>query len=253
MIDFNSNNIDNNLGMLIGDAIVTRQAEEPPRTYLGGSRLGHECERQLQFEYLNTLKDNPFTEKNCKAFELGHVLEDVIAGWLKLAGLDLLQREQSGPRRGQQFEAGISFPGVDVAPILMHCDGIIVGGPPIMQYPCLWECKTMMSKYWAKCKENGVLAEHPDYYGQVQVYQHAFGLTKNPALFTALNKDTYELYHELIDHAPVSPKKLIQRGERVVKACKRGALLPRMAKSKSFYKCKPAWCHWSERCWQLSD
>ena len=251
MIDFNHRSPNEAINSLIDAALVAEKAAEPPRTYLGGSRLGHECERQLQFEYLNAPKDTPFTAKNCKAFELGHILEDVVATWLKLAGFHLIQNEEFGPRLGKQFEAVVSFPGIEGEPIKMHRDGKLVGGPAILTYPCLWECKTMMDKYWRQCKDKGVMEAFPDYYGQVQVYQKEFGLTENPALFTSFNKDTYQLYHERIDFAPNQAGKLIQRGERVLKACKRGALLPRISSNSSYYMCKPSWCPWSVRCWNL--
>ena len=34
------------------------RAATPPRDYLGGSRLGHACERALQFEFTATPKDD---------------------------------------------------------------------------------------------------------------------------------------------------------------------------------------------------
>ena len=253
MIDFNHRNPSEAINAMIDAALVANKMAEPPRTYLGGSTLGHECERQLQFQYLNVTRDTPLAPKSCKAFELGHALEEIIARWLKLAGFHLIQVEEFGPRLGLQFEAVVTFPGFETPPIKMHRDGIIIGGPPILTYPCLWECKTMAAKYWKKCADNGVFAEFPDYYGQVQTYQKVYDLTANPALFTAFNKDTSELYHERIDHAPARASALIERGERVVKACKRGVLLPRISNSPSHFKCKPAWCAWSGRCWTLKD
>ena len=38
-------------------ALTADQATRPPRGYLGGSRLGHACERALQFEFTATPKD----------------------------------------------------------------------------------------------------------------------------------------------------------------------------------------------------
>ncbi len=253
IIDFNHSNPSEAINQMIDMALVTEKKSEQPRDYLGGSRLGHDCERQLQFEYLNTPRDTPLTGKNCKHFEIGHILEDMIARWLKLAGFELIQVEPVGQQLGKQFEATYSIDGFEKSPIRMHRDGIIVSGPPILDYPCLWECKGMMNKYWIQCRDKGLMTANPDYYGQVQVYQKCFALNENPALFTAINKDTFDLYHEKIDHTPAIAQKLLERGERIVKACRRGALLPRIASNPSFYKCKPGWCAWSTRCWAMKN
>ncbi|MCE2922148.1 MAG: hypothetical protein LW837_19710, partial [Roseomonas sp.] len=58
MLDFNSRS---QAGLVINAAIDTAleqdNAAQAPRNYLGGSRLGHACERALQFEYLQAPKD----------------------------------------------------------------------------------------------------------------------------------------------------------------------------------------------------
>ena len=41
-------------------------------------------------------------------------------------------------------------------------------------------------------------AAKPIYAAQVALYQAYMGLTEAPALFTAVNKDTSELHHELV-------------------------------------------------------
>ena len=42
----------------VDQALTADQATRPPRDYLGGSRLGHACERALQFEFTATPKDD---------------------------------------------------------------------------------------------------------------------------------------------------------------------------------------------------
>ena len=38
-------------------ALTAENATRAPRDYLGGSRLGHACERALQFEFTHAAKD----------------------------------------------------------------------------------------------------------------------------------------------------------------------------------------------------
>ena len=80
-------------GLEAGDRLV------PPRTYLGGSRLGHPCERALQFEYAQAPKDEGagFDGRTLRIFAIGHALEDLAAAWLRAAGFDLYTRKT--PRR----------------------------------------------------------------------------------------------------------------------------------------------------------
>ena len=58
MLDFNSRSQTAlHVNVAIDAALVARQTASPPRTYLGGSRLGHACERALQFEFVKAPKD----------------------------------------------------------------------------------------------------------------------------------------------------------------------------------------------------
>ena len=71
------------------------RAATPPRTYLGGSRLGHACERALQFEFAGAPKDDgaDFSGQTLRIFEIGHALEDLAIRWLRAAGIELYTRK----------------------------------------------------------------------------------------------------------------------------------------------------------------
>ena len=58
MLDFNSRpKLSEKISLMIDQALQQKQAKQTPRDYLGGSRLGVECSRALQYEYFNTTKD----------------------------------------------------------------------------------------------------------------------------------------------------------------------------------------------------
>ena len=64
-----------------------------------------------------------------------------------------------------------------------------------MAFPALWECKTMNAKAWRETSSKGVAVAKPIYAAQIAVYQAYMdasvpGVADNPALFTAINKDT---------------------------------------------------------------
>ena len=83
-------------------ALTADQATRPPRDYLGGSRLGHACERALQFEFTAAPKDEgqDFSGQSLRIFAIGHALEDLAVAWLRGAGFDLYTRKGNRPDGG---------------------------------------------------------------------------------------------------------------------------------------------------------
>ena len=59
MMDFNSTvSLSGQISALIDTGLQQARAEQTKRLYLGASRLGVACERQLQFEYAQTPVDH---------------------------------------------------------------------------------------------------------------------------------------------------------------------------------------------------
>ena len=253
MLDFNSRSqTSTHVNAAIDAALVTANQATPPRSYLGGSRLGHACERALQFEFVKAPKDEGagFDGRILRIFGIGHALEDVAVDWLRAAGFDLYTRK--GNRSdGEQF--GFAVAG---GRIRGHVDGIFAHGPAIpgMAFPALWECKTMNAKAWRETSSKGVAVAKPIYAAQIAVYQAYMdaavpGVADHPALFTAINKDTAELHHELVPFDAALAQRMSDRAVRVLRACDAGDLLPRVATQPDFYECR--FCPWSKRCWSL--
>jgi len=237
---------------VIDAAIVAERAAIPPRTYLGGSRLGHPCERALQFEFAGAPKDEgqEFSGQTLRIFEIGHALEDLAIRWLRGAGFDLYTRKGNRPD-GEQF--GFSVAG---GRIRGHVDGIIAAAPQSLSIsvPALWECKTMNAKNWRETMAKGVVVAKPVYAAQIALYQAYMeaqvpGTSDNPALFTAINKDTAELHHELVPFDAGLAQRMSDRAVRILQATDAGELLPRIAMTRDFHECRM--CPWADRCWGL--
>lgn len=253
MLDFNHKpKPGEQITALIDAALVAENTTTPPRDYLGGSRLGVACERALQFEFTATPKDDGarFSGQTLRIFAIGHALEDLAVAWLRDAGFDLYTRKGNRPD-GEQF--GFAIAGGRVRG---HVDGIIAGGPqlPDMSFPALWECKTMNAKNWRACVKDGVTKSKPVYAAQIAVYQAYMepqvpGIATNPALFTTINKDTAELYHELVPFDAERAQAASDRAVRILAATDTGELLPRIATTSDFFECR--FCPWAERCWGL--
>ena len=253
MLDFNhKQKPGERITALIDAAIEAGHAATESRDYLGGSRLGHACERALQFEFTATPKDEGagFSGQALRIFAIGHVLEDLAIQWLRAAGFDLYTRKGNRPDGGQ---FGFSAAG---GRIRGHVDGIIAAGPEGfgLAVPALWECKTMNAKNWRACVKDGVTKSKPVYAAQIALYQAYMegtvpGISAAPALFTAINKDTAELHHELVPFDADLAQRMSDRGVRILQATDAGELLPRIAANRDFFECR--FCPWASRCWEL--
>jgi hypothetical protein len=253
MLDFNHRpGFAERVNETIDAALTAENASRPPRDYLGGSRLGHPCERALQFEYTATPKDKgqEFSGQLLRIFAIGHELEELAIRWLRGAGFDLYTQKGNRPDGGQ---FGFSVAG---GCIRGHVDGIFAAGPEGfgLAVPALWECKTMNAKNWRACVKDGVAVSKPVYAAQIAVYQAYMdasvpGISAAPAVFTAINKDTAELHHELVPFDAGLAQRMSDRGVRILQATDAGELLPRVAQARDFFECR--FCPWAARCWSL--
>jgi hypothetical protein len=253
-LDFNPRpSMADRINALVDEALSAEREATPPRTYLGASRLGHACERALQFEFVGAPKDEgaDFGGQTLRIFAIGHQLEDLAIRWLRAAGIDLYTRKGNRPD-GEQF--GFSVAG---GRIRGHVDGIIADAPAALglRTPALWECKTMNAKNWRACVKEGVTVSKPVYAAQIAIYQAYMeatvpGISAAPALFTAMNKDTAELHHELVPFDAALAQRMSDRAVRILQATDAGDLLPRIAASRDFFECR--FCSHAERCWGLS-
>ena len=250
MLDFNKRpSMAERINAAIDAALEAERAATPSRDYLGASRLGHPCERALQFEFAGAPKDEgqDFSGRSLRIFAIGHELEDLAIRWLRAAGLDLVSQKRDGGQFGFSVAGGR---------IRGHVDGIVAGAPAALglRTPALWECKTMNAKNWRACVKDGVTKSKPVYAAQIAVYQAYMeatvpGISTAPALFTAINKDTAELHHEQVAFDADLAQRMSDRGVRILQATDAGELLSRVATTPDFFECR--FCPWSARCWGL--
>lgn len=254
MLDYNQDGggITPAVNHLIDTVLESEERAKKPRKYLGGSRLGVACERALQFEYAKAPKDpgKEFSGKLLRIFAAGHLFEDLAIKWIRMAGFELFTTKGNRPNGGQfGFEAAGGR-------IQGHVDGIIMSGPETinMSYPALWECKSLNDKSWKDTVKRGVTISKPVYAAQIATYQaymepQVSGIATNPALFTAINKNTAELHHELVAFDSALAQKMSDRAVRVIRATEAHELLPRISRESTHFECRM--CSYSDRCWGL--
>jgi len=233
--------------------LVTRNRSQRPRDYIGASGIGRDCLRQIQYDFMAVPKDpgRDFEPKTIRIFEAGHKGEDIVADWLKQAGFDLRTHGADGRQYGY-VQLGGRFKG--------HIDGVVLSGPVAMAMPALWENKVLGSKSWQDTVKKGVAISKPLYAAQMAIYQAYMDLP-NPALFTALNRDTWELYAELVPTNPALAQEMSDRAVQIVGACDHQEVLPRGATRRDAKVCAGGhdgthWhapCAWQDRCWSRAS
>lgn len=244
MMDFNSSSsIAGQVTALIDIGMQRVREQQPGRDYLGASRLGVCCERQLQYEYAGAPVDpgRETSGRMLRVFERGHVMEDCMVEWLRGAGFDLRTRNAFGEQFGFSAADGR---------LQGHIDGVIVGGPEGFRYPALWENKCLGSKSWSDLEKKGLAASKPIYAAQVAIYQAYLELHEHPAIFTALNADTMEIYTELVPFDAALAQRMSDRAVKVITATEAGELLPRAFHDPTHFECRM--CAWQDRCWRTT-
>ena len=242
MMDFNSSSsLSGQITALVDLGMQRLRSEEMPRDYLGASRLGVSCARALQYEFAKAPVDpgRDVDGRLLRIFRRGHVIEDCMVDWLRAAGFDLRTRKANGDQFGFSAAGGR---------LQGHIDGVIVGGPEGFTYPALWENKCLGSKSWRDLEKSGLAVSKPVYAAQVAIYQAYLELHEQPAIFTAVNADTMEIYTELVPFDAALAQRMSDRALTVISAAEAGELLPRAFHDPTHFECRM--CAWQDRCWR---
>ena len=151
---------------------VTRQ----PRSYIGCSSIGHECDRYLWLNYHKPIKETITYQQN-KIFKRGDLEEDVLLR-------DLAKQPEVEIVKTQVELAAGDLKG--------HADGIIRVNNDFY----ILEIKTMNNRNWQQFQKHGLKKTKPIYWAQCQVYMGMSNIHK--AVLLATNKDNEEAHEEII-------------------------------------------------------
>lgn len=234
------------INQLIDKRMTENYQKTPAREYLGVSQIGEECLRKLQYQY--KYKKPNFDARTLRVLNMGNNLEDLIANWMRLAGFDLVTRDENGCQFG--------FKAMD-GKIQGHIDGIIKKWPADLEIKnfrvqgssLLWECKSMNSQNWNEFRKHGVLTSHFVYYVQVQLYMAYMDLES--CLLTALNKNTGELHHEIVEFDKEVAQIYSDRGIQIIKSTEHEEVLGRISNNRNFVTCKM--CNYQKQCLEDGD
>jgi hypothetical protein len=222
----------------IGDAY--RTDEDGFRSHLGASVLGGECARAIWLGFRWSSKAS-FEGRILRLFNRGHLEEGRIIAALLMIGAQVYQQDANG----KQFR--ISWAGGHAGG---SGDGVAVAIPDLApDLPCLLEFKTHGEKSfielsgklveWRKYVAGkgsftgkGLKAVKPEHYIQMQVYMRKMGIAVG--LYVAVNKNTDDLYMELITLDTELAEQFMYRGEQIVFADRAPA---KINESAGFFKC----------------
>ncbi|OHC75231.1 MAG: hypothetical protein A3G18_06680 [Rhodospirillales bacterium RIFCSPLOWO2_12_FULL_58_28] len=237
------------INRLLDDALLAERQTQPPRSYLGASRIGEPCSRKLAFEAMGVLPDEgrALDGHILRIFEAGHVFETLSIRWLRAAGFDLRTEREPAPAKAGSGQFGFVTAN---GRIRGHIDGVIVAGPDVgLSWPALWEHKALNARSWEDLVKKGLKESKPIYWAQVQIYMAYLDVPVT--LFSALNKNTQELFHEVVQLDPADAQALSDKAVAILQAVDAGELPPRVATAPDFYLCR--FCEFAHRCREQSS
>lgn len=222
----------------IGDAY--RTDDDGHRPHLGASILGDECPRKIWYSFRWATRAK-FDGRLLRLFNRGHLEEGRIIACLLMIGAQVYQQDANGKQfRISWAEGHAGGSG----------DGIAIGIPDAPAVTFLLEFKTHGEKSFielaGKLNEwrdyvqgkgaftgKGVKECKPEHYTQMQLYMRKMGLVA--ALYVAVNKNTDDLYMEIISLAPEYADQFLDRGETIVWS---KSAPKRINPSPGFFKCR---------------
>lgn len=224
---------------IMDKACVARNGSQAPRKYLGASRWGGHCERALGYEYHQTPKDDgaEFKGKTIRIFDMGHDGEERMAEYMQLSGFKVKTHKEDGKQFGFSAAEGR---------LKGHIDGVITDGPELgIAWPALWESKALGKKSFDDVVKNGIKESKPVYWAQAQIYMAYLDLAS--CLFTCINRDSGEVYAEVIKFDQHAAQKLSDKAVRIV-ATQNPEELTKASNDPSNFGCR--WCDYQKRCHQ---
>ena len=217
------------------DEAIQRDTDTEHRSHMGASGIGEPCLRKTWYQW-RWAKKSSFSSRMLRLFSRGHYEEPLFVSYLKAIGCEYWETD---PKTGKQWRIKGHkghFGG--------SCDGIGRGLPELPEGELfLGEFKTKSSKYWKALLSNGMLAEEPKHYAQMQTYMRKLGLKYG--LYMVVNKDTDALYAEIIKLDEREADRHLQNSVDLIDAQEPPE---RISLKPNFYKCGPKWCSFREVC-----
>ncbi len=206
----------------IGDAY--RSTEEGPRTHMGASVIGGDCPRAIWYGFRWVHKAN-FPGRVLRLFNRGHLEEARFIAMLLMIGCEVYQQDANG-KQFRISHADGHFGGSG--------DGVAIGLPDLPPgTAALCEFKTHGDKSFKELVDKGMRGSKLEHYVQMNIYMRKMGLAAG--FYLAVNKNTDELYGEIITLDIEIADQFLDRGEKLIYASEPPS---RISESPGFWKCR---------------
>lgn len=204
----------------IGDAY--RTDEDGHRTHMGASLLGGECARAIWYNFRWATK-SAFPGRVLRLFNRGHIEEARFIAMLLMIGCEVYQQDENGKQFRISFAEGHAGGSGDG--VALHIPDLPQGTAALCEFKTHGE-KSFIElagklDEWRKYLDGqgpftgqGVRAAKFEHYVQMQLYMRKMGLTV--ALYVAVNKNTDDLYAELIPLNSELADQFLNRGDKLV-------------------------------------
>jgi hypothetical protein len=230
------------------EADSVAEYDEDFRSHLGASTIGDVCERRIWSNF-RWLKKEHFGGRMHRLFKRGHFEEPKFIHRLRRIGFEIFEFDGDGKQykiSGHKGHYGGSLDSVTIAPARFQ-----------LTDPLLVEYKTHGEKSFAKlagpilkktpdivrdkAKAEGLRKSKPVHYSQMCSYGQAYGLKYG--LYCAINKNTDELYFEIVELDWTHGTNLYAKAERIIFS---QTPPPKVAETAAYFECKM--CHLSALC-----
>jgi hypothetical protein len=225
-----------------------RGEDEPFRGHLGASVLADECGRAIWYGFRWATR-KAFSGQTLRLFNRGHLEEGRVIAMLLTIGVQIAQQDANGKQYRISFAAGhgggsgdgfgCNIP--DLSPDMWaqlefkthNKDSFEdLAGKNFRKW---FDYHTGHSRTPASFEGKGVRYSKPEHYAQMQTYMRKFGLAC--ALYVAVNKNTDDVYMEIVHADTAIADQFIDRAEKIIwmhEAPKR------ISESPGYFGCK--WC-----------
>jgi len=221
------------------DRAVAAKAKAYLPATIGGSTIGHSCERYLWYRFRWAAVPETHNGRMLRLFETGHLEEARMVGWLRIAGVVVHDIDPDTGRQWKVLSCNGHFKG--------YTDGVVEGLKEAPNTPHLLECKTHNLKSFEQLQKHGVAVSKPEHVDQMQSYMHLMGLTR--AFYLAKCKDNDALYGERIEYDAAHALALMAKAERIIAAHHAPA---RVSDRPDYYLCKAFRCPFYGLCHEVA-
>lgn len=203
----------------------------PFRKHLGASIIGRKCDREIFYSF-RWSKLVEHESRLLRLFNRGHLEEGRFLAILKAIGIAVYHKD--GQNQFKISDCNGHFGG--------SLDAVGVGVPDLdPKTPCLLEFKTAGDNPFNLLKKNGLRVQKHEHFVQMQAYMYKKRL--NFGMYLVVNKNTDEIYAEIVNLDPTVAKDHIQRAENIITS---DNITTRISSIPSWYECK--FCDYSDIC-----